>query len=266
MKFILYLLNNKLNELHKMSNDESKTGAPSCCCTLNHVFTDLNGFQPMLWGNPTHFWQHSIASYWQCRARDEQRHAFVKFTQCSLVLLFCRTCRESFVEYYKHDPFDESQSWTLYLYRVHEFVNRKLCKPSLPLSMLDALYPPEDGRKLSARFVYSFWVQLYLFALNFPPKVNPKSTRHAEVQQTLIDMLDEVIPVLLPPTSAFSGEYIAAYHQLKQQRSTITFTTRDQAFHFVYQLQKHLRMNVFGTTCLETQQYFEQIYRGGPGK
>lgn len=256
-------------------SSSTSTLAPSCFgCTPRsraetasahtHDFTNLNGFQPVAWGPATHFWQHSIASYWQCRAGPVERAAFEKFTECLLMLLFCRTCRESFVAYYRDDPFDATQSWTLYLYRVHEFVNRKLGKPPLPLELLDDLYPPEDATKLSVRFVHAFWTQAYLFALNFPPLVKPTSARHLEVQQALAQMLHEVIPNLLPPTSDFTHAYRTAYNELRTQHPStqLHFVSRDEAFHFVYHLQQRLHPNLFAS-CEAAQQYFEQVYRGG---
>lgn len=256
------------NKEEKKKNNRRNT--KKCNCSY-HSFINLNGFLPELWGSPTHSLQHLLASFWQYRATNKERLLFVEFMECLLILLFCRTCRESFNNYYKHDPFDSQQSWTLYLCRVHAFVTHKQGKPSLPLEKLEEMYLPEDSEKLSPYFMYCFWMVLYLFALNFPPIYKSTLTRHKQIHTAFIRMIDTLIPHLIPPTSLFSQEYNKAYQLVKAKKlekkeepnSLFNFKSRSETFHFIYEIQKQLKMNVLGN-CLQTQIYFEKIFRTVP--
>jgi hypothetical protein len=182
-------------------------------------------------------------------------------------------------------------------------VNRKLGKLNLPASYCDALYTQTElaywkHRQLSPQWIVALWTNLYLTSLSYPSSKDPERLRSfLEASEDLLECITDCIPSVgsrfktafaaslagcqaqRTGNSSASTSSVAAAASPNQHSTKRVFKSRDEMFHFMYNLEcdvwAQLRTthhvtcqaqpiattSIFGDSCTSVHAYFESIYR-----
>jgi len=101
---------------------------------------------PAFWGRSAWQFLHSISFNYPTKPTNEDRIKYSNYFKSLGDMLPCPTCAESFKIYMKYIPIDEYlddiHGITIWLYYIHNIVNKKLDKETPPfLDVINIYYP-----------------------------------------------------------------------------------------------------------------------------
>jgi hypothetical protein len=119
-----------MNSMTGINNNRADTEHALC---IHYDGGDTDGLMPRIWGPPMWKALHAITfSYPSNPTKDQMFHYEVFFKTLAYVLP-CKSCRKSYTDFIESgetkltkDVFRNKDSLTLWLYKIHEAVNRKL--------------------------------------------------------------------------------------------------------------------------------------------
>lgn len=182
--------------------------------------------EPHIWGPHIWRWMHLVAG----ATYQNEKHAAALLLHVGSKVLPCDTCRQHFAAMARHHNPPEPMRLPIWMWHMHNLVNRRLGKPEISL-----------GEAQSRRhFEKQSPLQLHLAALHV---FATAGTLDEETLQLWQPLAPATLRLLAPPPPARRREWVPSERRQRQQTHTV-------AYNAAWSTQLHAQHNFLPPTLL----------------